>query len=115
MLDTINRVYAFYDELSISMTGWILIAVVCLLGLLFTLREIATWFFKVGDVKKDLARLQETMSQLEGEIRVLQGLFTKEKLTLVVNDSSPASSAETSEKVTLKKADKTSGGFPIVH
>lgn len=79
MLETIKNAYAIYEQLNISVTGLIVAALILALAFLFAVREAATWFFKVDDLKRDIHRLGEITVQLEGEIRALQNLLSQAK------------------------------------
>lgn len=71
----INQVYAFIGQTNLSVTGIIAAAVIFCLALLFAVREAASWFFKVDDVKRDVKKLHKLTLDLESEIRSLHALI----------------------------------------
>jgi hypothetical protein len=93
MLESIQQAYALIERYGISLTSLSVIAVLLLIALMFAAREAAAWFFKVEDVKSDISRLQEVVLQLEGEIRVLQGLSSRaETLATDLQNQTPIES-----------------------
>lgn len=48
------------------------IAAVVTIAFLFAMRELAAWFFKIDDLKRDIRSLEVGISRLEGEIKALQ-------------------------------------------
>jgi hypothetical protein len=127
-IDFLNDAYAYYERLNVSATGLLAIAVIFFLALLFSIREAAAWFFKVDDVKRDVRKLHEATSQLEAEIKVLQGLILQAKSHVPAPPPAPAASASiespsdtpASDSVAdgareNKKAAGKFGGFPINH
>jgi hypothetical protein len=107
--------YGFVQRLQVS-PGFLLgLAVLLAIAGLLALREAAAWFFKVEDLKRDLARLQETAAQLEGEIRVVQGLMKQamnvETTDVKVQDDGAVLPAPTLET----QLPERSPSFPIQH
>jgi hypothetical protein len=136
MIDFLNDAYAFYEQLNVSVTGLLGIAVIFFLTLLFSIREAAAWFFKVDDVKRDVRKLHEATSQLEVEIKVLQGLILQAKTHVHLTNSPSTAAQAAAEPVPVVSASGTTaqddgrstedapenkktagkfGGFPIVH
>jgi hypothetical protein len=75
MLDLIQNAYAFFDSLQVSVTGLVALMVVLILSFLFALREAASWFFKVNDLRREIARIREINLQLESEVRLIHNLI----------------------------------------
>lgn len=48
------------------------IAAVVTIAFLFAMRELAAWFFKIDDLKRDIRSLEVGIARLEGEIKSLQ-------------------------------------------
>jgi hypothetical protein len=109
------------EELNISVTGVLVIMLILALAFLFAVREAATWFFKVDDVKRDIQNLREVTSQLEGEIRALHNIIGQAKQQAALNLVTPAAdlplpSPSTSRAPLHSTSSKiTSSQFPIVH
>lgn len=138
MVDIIQNAYNVFEQLHLSVTGLLVASIVFALAFLFAVREAASWFFKVDDVKRDIRRLHEVTTQLEGEIKVVQTLLAQirepleqrsSKATavepvpvLVVEkaasknekaaESNPAAPADETQ---LNRAQNKASGFPIVH
>lgn len=115
MLEGLQDAYSFLDRLNVSMTGLIAAALVFSLALFFALREAATWYFKIDDLKRDIKRLQGATTQIEAELRTIQNLILKshDQRSEAVE---PNATERTAETATLKKtAQAKPGGFPIVH
>jgi len=121
MLEAIRNAYTVFEQLNISVTGVIVLAVILALAFLFAVREAATWFFKVYEVKKDVLRLREVTVQLEAEIRTLHTLIsqvqTKTQPSFVAPPPAPqavtAVSAPVEPSIPTKKP--LPSQFPIVH
>jgi hypothetical protein len=77
LVQIVQETYAFYERLEVSPGFLIGVAALFAVAGLLALREAAAWFFKVEDIKRDIARLQETAQQLEAEIRIAQNLIQK--------------------------------------
>ncbi len=105
-LDWINDLSAYIAQLNVSVTGLIAAAVIFCLAFLFAIREAASWFFKVDDLKRDLRKLHQLTMELEKEIRSLQS-----SLKAVQNQETQAIAAEMKEAAQSPKP----GGFPISH
>ena len=45
--------------------------------MLFALREAASWFFKIDDIKKDVRKLRGLVVDMEAEVRLLQSLLSQ--------------------------------------
>jgi uncharacterized membrane protein len=90
MLDAIRSAYAIFEQLNISITGLLVIMLILALAFLFAVREAATWFFKVDDLKRDIHSLREVTAQLEGEIRALHNLIGQAKQQASLNLVPPA-------------------------
>ncbi len=115
-LETLHRLYAFYDQFNLSMTAWIAIAVICLVAMLFAARELLGWFFKIDDLKKDLARLHELSQNLESEMRTLQAVIYKDRqVTGPTAAAASVPSADVGPTLLAIKATEKSAAFPITH
>lgn len=68
----IQNAYQTIDRLHLSMTSLAVIALIVGIAFLFAVREVAAWFFKIDDLKRDLRNLEESIGRLEGEVRNLQ-------------------------------------------
>jgi hypothetical protein len=75
MGDFLERAYGWLDTYRVSPTSLAIATVVFAFVFLFALREAAAWFFKTGQIKKDLRRLEKLSLRLEGEIRALRDLL----------------------------------------
>lgn len=101
VLKFIQTAYQTIDKLQLSLPMLAVIALVITLAFLFAMREIAAWFFKIDDLKKDIRSLEVGISRLEAEIKALQS-----------KDSNPFSSAEpTVTAPHLRRVEQ----FPINH
>lgn len=90
ILGFIQTAYQTIDRLQISIEMLAVIAVIVTIAFLFALREIAAWFFKIDDLKRDIRSLEVGISRLEGEIKSLQSkdpesTFGLERPQLVVD------------------------------
>ncbi len=108
MLEMLRNVYALVEQ--VSVTALIVASVVFTLAFLFAVREAASWFFKIDDIKRDVRKLHEVVVELEAEVRTLQSYLAqaKEPLKAVVNVASE-SAAATPTPIEKKPA------FPITH
>ncbi len=104
-LKFIGQAYGLFDQLHLSVTGVIAIAIILALAFLFALREAAAWFFKIHDLKRELRTLREQNVHLEGEIHALQ--------TLVGRLNTPPEQA--SPVLEPNKSTPAGASFPIVH
>jgi uncharacterized protein (DUF3084 family) len=113
--DLVQRGYAFYDQLGLSVTGLLLAGAICLILLVFGLRELVTWFFKIDDIKRDLRRIRESLNEVEGELRTLQALRiqTEEKAAESIEDL-PLENPELKEQA-AKPAPTKGPSFPLIH
>lgn len=142
LIQMAQNAYNLLEQFHISLTGLLVAALVFALAFIFAVREAASWFFKVDDVKRDIRRLHEITAQLEGEIKALQTLLiqTKEPLEKkaaarvaleAVPLTAPAEAKAGSDSANKKATESSSvassdqrsedhqpgkaGGFPIVH
>lgn len=123
IVSAIQEIFAFFDSLNITATGWIVASVVFALALLFAVREAVSWFLKTDDLKRDLKRVRRALTELEGELKVVQNLLENQILRDKKTDTSKRSSTATVpppasiETAPLKKSEepKKSGGFTISH
>ena len=74
-LDWINDIYAHLDKLNMSITSLIAIGVVLLLIFLFSVREAATWFFKIDALRRDVRKLTKLTTEVEGQLRRMQDML----------------------------------------
>jgi hypothetical protein len=107
MFESIQNAYAIVDQFQLSITGLLIAIVVLGLIFIFAVREAATWFFKVDDVKRELRSLQFSIVSLEAEMKALQNVLRNEVLQNSSNNENEQSSAQAQEK---KPA-----SFPLVH
>ena len=115
--------------MNLSITSLIVLALVFALALLFSVREAATWFFKIDDLKKDLKYLNQAMLQMESEIASLQNLVGRAKQSPALANMVPRIEAQAQvsnksvsqekniERKSETKSDRPSSPseFPIVH
>ena len=130
VVKAIGQAYAAFDSLQISMTALLIGLAVFSFGFFFALREAASWFLKIDDVKKDVRRLREIVLEMEAELRVAQSLIQKNQPALneassltqetesadIVVDVAPKSAVATNraaEPAALAKP--ASAGFRITH
>lgn len=71
-LQYIQNAYQTIDQLHLSMTSLAVIALIVTIAFLFAIREVAAWFFKIDDLKRDIRDLEASIGRLEGEVRNLQ-------------------------------------------
>ncbi len=69
--------YAMFDSLELSVTSLVVAGLVLTLVFLFAIREAATWFFKINDIKSDVRKLRQLVIDMEGEVRMLNGLLAQ--------------------------------------
>ena len=93
-----------------------LAALFAIAGLL-ALREAAGWFFKIDDIKRDIARVQDTTMQLEAELRKFQALLVEANQKGVsVVEAQPTSSTEAGPtKLAEATSERPAASFPIHH
>jgi hypothetical protein len=104
----ISHAYGYFDQLHISVTELVVIAVFLALALLFAVREAAAWFFRIHELKQEIRSLRDQSVYLEGEIHALQTLVrqltnlsdSERKPKLPPIESQPAATAVS---------------FPIIH
>ncbi len=108
ILDFVRNSYSVFEQLGLSVTALITIAVIVSLAFLFAVREVATWFFKIDDLKRDIVLLREVATQLEGEIRALNT-----QLQVVAPPPGQAGAGTAPIKRPLTAAENVN--FPIVH
>lgn len=107
-LETVQRTYDLFESLNLSVTGLLVLGAVLALGFLFAIREAASWFFKVDDLKRDVRRLQELVLAIEGEVRVLQNVMAQGR-------EAQATAAAPTLGAEKKPEAKVAAGFPISH
>ena len=73
----LNDAYAMFDSLQLSVTSLVVAGLVLTLFFLFALREAATWFFKINDMKADLRRLRQLVVDMEGELRLMHSMLAQ--------------------------------------
>ncbi|HVK61993.1 MAG TPA: hypothetical protein VM432_10600 [Bdellovibrionales bacterium] len=112
--DIVQRTYAFFDQLGLSITGLLIVGALFALALIFAVREAATWFFKIDDVKKDLRRVRDSLNEIEGELRALQTIMAKNRERFEKSEDDLVDSPE-SEPAAVEPAPKKSTTFPVVH
>jgi outer membrane murein-binding lipoprotein Lpp len=106
ILELIRNAYSVLDQFSI--TGLIVVSVAFTLAFLFAIREAASWFLKIDDVKSDVRKLSDVILHLEGEVRALQGLISQAK-------NQAAASATSAPTTSAKSAPEPRSLFPITH
>ena len=111
-MEAILSTYEFFERMNLSVTSLVVIALVFSLAFLFSVREAAAWFFKIDDLKRDLKYLNQTVLDLESEIRSLQNLVDQAKVNQPVLGLVPRAENENPES---KSERSSSSGFPIVH
>jgi hypothetical protein len=120
IVSALTDFYNWVQSLQVS-SGFLLgLAALFAIAGMLALREAAAWFFKVEDLKKDIARLQDTAAVLESEIRLVQSLMreaTDRQLTLNQSTASTAVTTTTpAGPVALNKTEtETTPQFPINH
>lgn len=73
----LNDAYTLFDSLNLSVTSLVVMGLLLTVVLLFVLRQAASWFFKVDDIKRDIRDVRQLVVDMEGEIRLLQGLLSQ--------------------------------------
>jgi hypothetical protein len=102
ILQFIQSAYQTFDRLNLSLEMLAGIALVVTIAFMFALREIAAWFFKIDDLKRDIRSLEESVGRLEAEIRNVQASRNTPKLE-PITEPAPTSFIRRSEQ------------FPINH
>lgn len=117
VLKYISDAYSLLEQLNLSVAGVAVLALGLTLALMFAVRELAAWFFKVDDIKRDIRSLRELNTQLEGEIRALQTLVSN----LIAQESQTGSEVRSTSQITSQitsqrpEPSSESPSFPIVH
>lgn len=128
MIEIIESLYRFLEQLHLSVTGLVVAAAIFVLAFLFAVREAASWFFKIDDLKRDIGRLHEISLQLESELKLVQGLVIRMKETTASSPPTstafastttgaspmPTATAAATEPTPLTGKTGTAG-FPITH
>lgn len=114
VMAAVSDFYNWVQTLEVS-SGFLLgLAILFAIAGMLALREAAAWFFKVEDLKKDIARLQDTAALLESEIRLVQSLMKEATdRQIALNNQN----AESTGPVTIRKSEPetSSPQFPINH
>lgn len=110
MIEAIRSAYEVFENLNLSVGGVLAIALFLFLAFLFSVREAASWFFKVNDLKRDVQDLHEVCRDLRAEIRTLQFLMSQLKSTVAEAPTTPPR-----EDPAPLKASEKPGGFTITH
>ncbi len=74
-LNAVSSAYDVIDRLQISVTGLFVIGALLLLVFLYATRELATWFFKIDRLKRDLRDLRNLTIQLDREIKNMNSVL----------------------------------------
>lgn len=112
MIETIRGIYEVFDQLNLSVWGVLGIAFVLFVAFLFAVREAASWFFKVDDLKRDIQDLREVSQELRAELHTLQSLI--QQLKGPAQNASPVAPT-VPEYAPEEKPSKPSGLFTITH
>lgn len=125
ILDTVVKAigdaYAFFDSLQVSVTAMVVALVIVSFGFFFALREAATWFLKIDDLKSDVRGLRDLVLQMEGEVRVLQSLLTADTtpttttVTPIEKPQLPKKETAAVEAAALSEITNAPKAFPITH
>ena len=104
----LNDAYAMFDSLQLSVTSLVVAGLSLTLVLLFAVRQAASWFFKIDDIKRDIRDVRQLVIDMEGEIRMLQGLLSQNvKLANLEQPLSPMKKAPSQAAPSI--------AFPITH
>lgn len=116
-LNTIQSIYGVIEQFNLSVSGLLVGIVLFSLALLFAMREIASWFFKVNDLKRDIARLHEITLQLEGELKLVQNLMAQGVPAARAQEAALMAevAAEPDKKKEAARTEPVKSSFPIVH
>lgn len=71
MFEALQAAYAWIESFGLSISMLVTVTCALFVACAFAARESLTWFLKVEDIKKDLDRLNDSVGQLEGEIRIM--------------------------------------------
>jgi hypothetical protein len=112
LVKSIGDAYAFFDSLQVSVTTMVIALVIVTFGFFFALREAATWFLKIDDLKSDVRRLRDLVLMMEGEVRVLQALVPERPRVEPTELAPKPAPVETKTATPPVAAPKT---FPISH
>lgn len=116
--DWIQQATVTSAQLNLSMTAVAVIASVLIVALFFALREAASWFFKIDDIKRDLRKLQRMTVDLESEVRALHGLVEASQARDLTTTHAPSMSPPLSpplSSVLEKTPAEKPPTFPISH
>lgn len=109
----LQNFYSLVERLQVTPEFLLGLAVLFALAGLLAMREAASWFFKVDDLKRDIGRIQETALQLETELRLVQSLLTQ---TLTAQSAQSGETQPAAELETTKPSDEhRPASFPISH
>ncbi len=118
VVSALTDFYNWIQTLQVS-SGFLLgLAALFAIAGMLALREAAAWFFKVEDLKKDIARLQDTAALLESEVRLVQSLMREatNRQNSVANQPAAVSGTEPAGPVALSKPEpETAPQFPFNH
>jgi uncharacterized protein (DUF3084 family) len=115
MLEALRAAYSLIEQFSV--TGLVVAAIVFVLAFLFAVREAASWFFKIDDIKRDVRNLHDVVLELEGEIRSLQKALTAGRENIATSNEKSTSDlhlASVTKTAAAAATDKPKQ-FPIVH
>lgn len=98
----VQNAYSTIDRMHLSMTTLAVIALVVTLAFMFAVREVAAWFFKIDDLKKDIRNLEGAIGDLQEQIRSLNS-----------NEKSAEKIAPLTDLATTRS--KRAEQFPIQH
>lgn len=116
--DWIQQISATIAHFNLSMTAVAGIAFVLFIALLFALREAASWFFKIDDLKRELRKMNRMVIDLESEVRALHGLIESSKGREHTSIHTPSMSPPLSPPLSSlneKTPTEKSVAFPISH
>ena len=117
VFQSIYGAFESFQSLHLSVTALMVIALILTLAFLFAVREAATWFFKVGDLKRDIKRLHSVSEQLENEVKTIQSLLNemREPLKSAVESQTPSASGGQAQTVAQAVVPARPSAFPINH
>jgi hypothetical protein len=106
LLDFIKNAYDTFEQYHISVTALIVATLVLFITLLFAMREAASWFFKIDDIKRDVRKLHALTVELEAELRLIQDLVLK---------GPPKEQSATAPSLTSPSKTAKPASFPFNH
>jgi Na+-transporting NADH:ubiquinone oxidoreductase subunit NqrF len=105
----LSDAYAMFDSLNLSVTALVAMGLILTIVFLFAIREAASWFFKIDDIKQDVKKVRQLVVDMEAEVRTLQSLLTQ-NIKLASPGAPEAGAATTQKSSRALAASESEGG-----